>query len=147
MIGGGQMHFTTSATLSTSSLHLHRSAASLSQSFSGFLQLVPSILSLVFLCVSLHGQLSILSFNCLSFPSTSCNIAFIKHLPQVILKHDRTTSYHLPFPAYLLLPSIPTCPSAPLYSSCPPTLHHTHHRSFCFSQNTLFTFKHHAWFP
>ena len=46
LIGGGWIHFTISVTLPTS-LHVYQSASSLSQSFSGFLQLVPSISSLV----------------------------------------------------------------------------------------------------
>ena len=98
----------------------------LNQSFSCFLQLVPSISSSV-------GPVYI--FHPLHVPLSSS-----KHLPQVIIKHDHTTSHHLPFPAYLLLFSIPTCASALLYSSCPPNFH-PRNRSFCFSQNSYFIFS------
>ena len=54
--------------------------------------------------------------------STDVPLPLSKHLPQVLLKHNHTTLHYLPLPAYLLLPSIPTCLSAPLYS-CPPALH------------------------
>ena len=79
---------------------------SLNQSFSCFLQLVLSILSLT-------GFVYV--FHLLHVPLPSS-----KHLPQVISKHN-----HSPLPVYLLLLSIPTCPSASLYSFCPPTLHCT----------------------
>ena len=91
----------------TNLLHL----LSLNQSFLCFLQLVSSISSLVS---------PVYVFHPLHVPLLSS-----KHFLQVISKHDHTTSHHSPLPAYLLLPSIPTCPSAPLYSFCPPTLHHT----------------------
>ena len=121
--GNGQMHLTTSATLPTPSLHLHQSGTSsfLKPPLSCFLQLVSSISSLV-------GSVHV--FHPLYVPLPSS-----KHLPQVISKHDHTTSDHSPLPAYVLFPSIPTCPSAPLYSSCPPTYttHCPHHRSFCSS--------------
>ena len=78
--------------------------------FSCFLQLVSSSSSLVgsvYIFFPFHVPLSL-----------------SKHL-QVISKHDHTTSHHLPLPAYLLLSSFTTCPSAPLNSSCLPTLHCT----------------------
>ena len=113
----------TSATLPTPSLHLHQSGTSsfLKPPLSCFLQLVSSISSLV-------GPVYV--FHPLYVPLPSS-----KHLPQVISEHDHTTSDHSPLPAYLLFPSIPTCPSAPLYSSCPPTYttHCPHHRFFCSS--------------
>ena len=67
---------------------------SLNQSFSCFLQLIPSISSAV---------------GPVTFSIHSCTIAIIKHLPQVVSKHDHTNSRHSPLPAYLLLPPIPTC--------------------------------------
>ena len=81
---------------------------SLNQSLSCFLQLVPSISSSVGPIYFLHPLHVLLSSS--------------KHLFQVVSKHDHTTSHHSPLPVYLLLPSIPTCLSAPLYSFCPPTL-------------------------
>ena len=121
------MHLTTSATLLTPSLPLHHlpHLLSLNQSFSCFLQFVSSILpsvSLVYLFHSLHVPI----------PSS-------KHLPQVVPKHDHTTSHHWPLPAYLLFPSIPTCPSAPLYPLIHQlyTAHNPHQKSFCSSQNNL----------
>ena len=105
----------------TPSLHLHQSATS--SFFKPILLMLPStcFLHLIF------------SPPCLCFPSTYVLFPSSKHLPQVVSKHDHTTSHHLLLPAYLLLPSIPTCPSAPLYFSCLPTLHCTYHRSFCSS--------------
>ena len=97
------------------STYLHQSAAS------SFLK--PILLMFSSTC-SLHF---ILGRPCLRFPFTSCTLLSLKHVPQVVSKHGLTTSHHLPLPAYLLFPSIPTCPSAPLYSSCPPTLHCTLH--------------------
>ena len=101
----------------------------LTHSFSCFLQLVSSISSLVSSVYVFHPLH-------LPLPSSKC-------LSQVISKYDHTTSHCLPLPVYVLLPSIPTCSSAPLYSSCIPTLHHTcpHHRSFCSSQNSHFIFS------
>ena len=84
---------------------------SLNESFSCFLQLVPSIsfsVDFVYVFHALHG------------PSPS-----LKQLPRFVLKHDHTPSHHLPLPAYLVLSSIPTCLSAPFYASCPSTLHRT----------------------
>ena len=131
MNGGGWMHPTISAILLIPSLHLHQSATS------SFLK--PIFLILPSTC-SLHF---ILGHPCLCFLSTLCTIAFIKTSSQVVSKHDHTISHHSPFPAYLLLPSIPTCPLASLYSSCSPTIHTycSHHRSFCFSQKSYFIFS------
>ena len=87
---------------------------SLNQSCSCFIQLVPSVLSLVGLVYVFHPLY-------VPLPSS-------KHFRPIVVKHNHTTSHHLP---YLLHPSIPTFPSAPRHSSCPPTTaHHLHHRSF-----------------
>ena len=78
---GGQMHSTTSATLLTSFLHLHQSAAfSLEHSFSCFLKLVSSISSIS----SLVGHVYV--FHPLHAPLPSS-----KYLPQVVSKQP----YHL----------------------------------------------------
>ena len=62
---------------------------SLNQSFSCFLQLVPCISSLVN---------PVYVFHPLHVPLPSS-----RHLPQVVSKHDHTTSHHSPLPTYLLL--------------------------------------------
>ena len=125
------MHPSTSTILPTPSLHLHQSAAS------SFLK------PILFMFASTYSLYFIFIWPCLHFPSTSCTIAFIKTSFSGCLK---AWPYHfIPLlPAYLLLLSIPIYPSAPLYSSCPPTLHHT---SFCSSQDNLFSLKHHDLLP
>ena len=105
------MHLTTFAILPSTTPHLQQSATS------SFLK--PILLMFPSTCF-LHF---ILSQPCLHFHLLHVPFPLSKHLPQVVSKHDHTTSHHLPLPAYLLLFSIPMCPSAPLYSSCPPTLH------------------------
>ena len=83
---------------------------SLNQSFLCFVQLVPSISSSV-------GPVYV--FHLLHVP-----LPLSKHLRQVVSKHDHITSHYLPLPVYLLLSSIPTCPSATI--------------SFQFSKSSLF---------
>ena len=117
----------------TNMLHLLSS----NQSFSCFLQLVSSISSSVGLVYVFHPLFVPLPLS--------------KHLPQVISKHNHTTSYHLPLPAYLLFPSILACPSTPLYSSCP--LYFTPHIALTIDLSALhkiatsFSLKHHILFP
>ena len=73
----------------TNLLHLLSS----NQSFSCFLQLVPSISSLIDAVYVFHPLY-------VALPS-------FKYLPQVVSNHHHTTSHHSPLPAYLLLPLIP----------------------------------------
>ena len=101
----------------------------LNQSFSCFFQLVLFISSSV-------GPVYV--FHPLHVP-----LPLSKHLPQVVSKHDHTTSHHSLLPAYLLLPSIPTCHHL-LCISLVHQLYTTHlpyHRSFCSSQNSYFIFS------
>ena len=100
---------------------------------SSFLKPILFMLSLVYSISSSANPVYI--FHPLNVP-----LASSKHLPQVVLKHNNTTSYHLPLPACRLLSSIPICPSAFLsfsFHQLYPT-YHPHHRSFCSSQNSIF---------
>ena len=101
---------------------------SLNQFFSCFLQLVPSILSLispVYVFHSLHVPL----------PSS-------KHLPQVVSKHDQPP--HTICPCQLICCFLQSQHVHQLH--CIPlvrkfyTAHRSHHRSFCSSQNSYFIF-------
>ena len=117
-------HTTSSAILSTPSLHLYQSAAF--SFLEPILVMFPSTCSLYF----------ILGRPCLRCLSTSCTISLIKHLPQVVSNHDHIPLHYLPFPGYLLLPSIPTCPSAALYSFYPQTF--TPHIALTIDLSALF---------
>ena len=101
----------------------------LNQSFSCFFQLVFFISSSV-------GPVYV--FHPLHVP-----LPLSKHLPQVVSKHDHTTSHHSLLPAYLLLPSIPTCHHLLCISLVDQlyTAHLPYHRSFCSSQNSYFIFS------
>ena len=107
-------------------------------SFSHFLQLVPFISSSI-------GPVYI--FHPLYVLFLHQNI-FIKSF-----KHNHTTPHNFPLSAYLMLSSLLTCSSAPLYC-CVLHPHHlyplvhqlytTHcpyHKSFCFLQNIYFIFS------
>ena len=109
---------------------------------------LPHLLSLKqsFPCfLPLHPQLALFAFSIHFMYHCFHQNIFLSSSQSIRL--NQTTSHYCPLPAYLLLLSIPTCPSAPLYSSCPPTLHYTLPSPlifllsfyFIFSQTSRFT--------
>ena len=98
----------------------------LNQSFSCFLQLVSSIFSSV-------GPFYVFHPLHVSLPSS-------EHIPQVILKHVNQPYHLTPFCCFLLYQHVHQLLCIPFVHQLY-TAHHPHHRAFCSSQNTYFTFS------